>query len=66
MEGFKPLDDTFIIGFGKHKGKALANVPPAYLIYIYENNLFYERSMITNIKLKEYIKDNMELLKKGY
>lgn len=48
-------DDT-LMPFGQHKGVKLANVPAAYLIYIYENYKLSE-------PLKNYIKENLEVLK---
>lgn len=32
------MDDNSIMTFRVHKGKALANVPATYLIFIFENN----------------------------
>ena len=51
-------DDSFVLNFGKHKGKALANVPASYLIYIFENKMVYDN------RLKSYIYDNWGLLRK--
>ena len=52
----KPLEDTDIISFGIHKGKALANVPADYLLYLYDNDK-------CNAKLKAYIESNLDVLK---
>lgn len=43
--------------FGMHKGKALANVPAKYLLYLYNNNL-------DHVSLRQYIEANMDALKK--
>lgn len=52
----KYTDET-VITFGVHKGKKLANVPADYL-------LFLHREGKCSAQLKEYIDDNMEVLKK--
>lgn len=53
------LNDNSILHFGsKHRGKKLINVPASYLLYIYENN--YN----TGIPLRNYIKENLDVLKK--
>lgn len=48
----KQWNDDTIVDFGKYKGKALADVPDAYLIWLYDNNKVYD------IGLKIYIRDN--------
>lgn len=50
------MDDNSLMTFGKYKGVKIANVPASYLIYIYENGRLYG-------DLKEYIEDNLEVLK---
>lgn len=50
--------DQTVINFGKHKGKALANVPAVYLLWIYNNKEF------ENPPLKQYILNNMDALNK--
>lgn len=50
------MDDNSTITFGIHSGKKLCNVPPYYLIWLYENNKCYG-------ELKEYIKENLDVLK---
>ena len=50
------ITDEDLMPFGMHKGKKLANVPPEYLLYIYDN-------FKIQIDLKKYIKDNMDVLK---
>jgi hypothetical protein len=50
-----PLTDKSLMPFGEHKGKALANVPARYLIYIFENFTLHDN-------LKTYIKKNKDVL----
>jgi uncharacterized protein (DUF3820 family) len=50
------MDDNSKMPFGKYQGKQLANVPPEYLVWLYENANVYG-------ELKDYIKDNMDVLK---
>jgi uncharacterized protein (DUF3820 family) len=50
------MEDTDLMPFGIHKGKAMANVPAHYLIWIYENKKCGE-------PVKQYVKDNLEVLK---
>ena len=49
-------DDYTLMTFGKYKGTKLANVPADYLLYLYSNGTFGP--------LKDYIEQNLELLKK--
>lgn len=51
------MTDDSLMPFGVHKGKALANVPAHYLIYIFEQG--YRMSD----ELRAYIRDNMDVLK---
>jgi len=50
------MNDENLMPFGKYKGEKMANVPPDYLIWLYENGKCYG-------ELKDYIKDNMDVLK---
>jgi uncharacterized protein (DUF3820 family) len=50
------IDDNSIMPFGKYKGEKMANVPPDYLIWLYENGKCYG-------DIKQYIAENMEVLK---
>jgi uncharacterized protein (DUF3820 family) len=50
------IDDNSIMPFGKYKGEKMANVPPDYLIWLYENGKCYG-------DIKDYIAENMEVLK---
>lgn len=53
------LKDDSILDYGeKHKGKKLIDVPAQYFLYIYEKNFTMPAS------LKEYIEDNLDVLKK--
>lgn len=47
--------DRTIMPFGKYKGKALANIPAPYLLYLYNEG-------IARDALKRYIEDNMKVL----
>ena len=50
------MTDDSIITFGKYKGQKLANIPPEYLLWLYENSNIYG-------ELKAYIADNLEVIK---
>lgn len=52
----KKFTDTTPMPFGMHKGKALANVPADYFIYLYDNNL-------QPGKLRDYIEENLTALR---
>lgn len=49
------LTDNSLMPFGQHKGVKLANVPPGYLLYIFENFKLHDN-------LKAYIKKNKDVL----
>lgn len=49
------LTDNDPMLFGIHKGKAMANVPDDYLIYLLNNNK-------CNDEIKEYILDNINVI----
>ena len=51
------MNDSSLVPFGEHKGSKLIDVHFNYLIWIYENN------RCGNSELKDYIKDNLEVLK---
>lgn len=49
------MTDDSIIPFGKYAGQKLANVPPDYLLWLYENDKCFG-------ELKTYIKENLEVI----
>lgn len=57
MNHFQKLTDESIMPWGIHKGTKMANVPASYLLYMYDNNK-------CDLPVKEYIKENLEVLKK--
>jgi uncharacterized protein (DUF3820 family) len=50
------MDDNSKMTFGKYAGVKMANIPPDYLLWLYENAKLYG-------EVKEYIEDNMDVLK---
>lgn len=50
------MDANYIMPWGMHKGKALANVPDSYLLWLYEDNKAHGQ-------LKEYIKLNLAAIR---
>jgi len=50
------LTDESIMPIGKYKGEKMANIPPEYLLWLYENGNIYG-------ELKNYIKDNLDVIK---
>ena len=54
---FRKYTDKTVLKYGKHKGKALANVPAGYLIYCFENNLMPPL-------VAHYVSENMDVLQK--
>lgn len=52
------MSDESLMPFGKYKGVRLAEVPDAYLLWIYENNK-------CSGGLKNYIEDNLEAIKEN-
>ena len=57
MSDLKPFDDNSIMPFGKHKGKAMANVPADHLLWLYEQDWLRD-------PVKTYIERNLDVLKK--
>lgn len=51
------LNDRSQMPFGKYQGKAMANVPAQYLIWLYNQGCNHPG-------VKKYILDNLEILKK--
>jgi len=52
----KKLTDESLMPYGKHKGEKMANVPPEYLIWLYDNE-----KCSRDVSL--YIKDNLDVLR---
>lgn len=50
------ITDNSLMPFGKHQGQKMANVPPEYLIWIFENNK-------CTPDVAKYIAENMEVIK---
>jgi len=50
------MTDESIMPFGKYKGQKMANVPPDYLLFIYDNGRLFGG-------VAEYIKENLDVLK---
>jgi len=51
------MTNESIMPIGKYRGEKMANVPPEYLLWMYENtNIIYD-------ELKQYIKDNLDIIK---
>lgn len=53
----EPLHDNSLMPFGKHKGKALVNIPAHYFIWLYNDGC-------THPGVKKYIIDNLDALQK--
>jgi Putative quorum-sensing-regulated virulence factor len=60
MKGYRKnassMKDTDLMPFGKHSGEKMGNVPPDYLIWLFENNKCYGPVL-------DYIKTNEENLR---
>jgi uncharacterized protein (DUF3820 family) len=54
------MNDESVMPLGKYKGEKMANIPPDYLIWLYENAKVYGDVMA---EIKDYIKDNLDVLK---
>ena len=52
------VGDTYKVKLGKYRGQELRNIPPSYLIFIYDNNYYMENPV------KHFICNNYEELKK--
>jgi uncharacterized protein (DUF3820 family) len=50
------MDDESLMPYGKYKGEKMANIPPDYLLWIYENNK-------CTIEVQEYIQNNLDTIK---
>lgn len=53
-----PFTDSDIMPFGQHKGKAMANIPAVYLLYI------YNKGWVQHEGVKKYIVNNLDDLQK--
>ncbi|MFK2681118.1 putative quorum-sensing-regulated virulence factor [Bacteroides fragilis] len=59
------LTDESPMPFGKHKGEKMANVPASYLLWIYDEwTLPSPRFGFVHKEVKEYIEENLDVLKK--
>ena len=52
------LTDESFMPFGRYKGTKLANVPAEYLLWLHGNGISPQHQ-----NLKDYIEDNMDVLK---
>lgn len=50
------MTDESMMPFGKYKGEKMANIPPDYLIWLYDNGKCYG-------EVRKYIADNLDVLK---
>lgn len=51
-----PMTGNSPMPFGKHKGKALANVPDSYLLWLYEEN-------VAKGALLTYLTENIDVIR---
>lgn len=56
-EIMKKLEDTDLMPFGKWKGTAMTDIPASYLLWLYDNDM-------QDGNVKDYIEDNLEILRK--
>lgn len=49
------LKDDSLMPYGKYKGEKMANVPPDYLIWLYDNEKCSD-------SVREYVKENHDAL----
>jgi uncharacterized protein (DUF3820 family) len=57
MPAVIPFTDNTPMPFGMHRGKAMANVPAHYLLWLFDKGCDHEG-------VKQYIIANLDLLKK--
>ena len=50
------MTDESLMPWGAHKGKQMADVPPAYLLWLYENQK-------CSGEVKQYIRENLDVIK---
>ena len=53
----QPLTDQDPMPFGKYRGKAMANVPAVYLLWLYNEGC-------NDMAVRQYITDNLDCLNK--
>lgn len=56
------MKDTDLMPFGKHKGKAMVNVPAQYLLWLWEN-IYKEFCNDLSPEVCKYIHSNLQALK---
>jgi uncharacterized protein (DUF3820 family) len=50
------MTDNSLMPYGKYKGEKMANVPPDYLIWLFENNK-------CSPEVAKYIAENLDVIK---
>ena len=50
------MNDSSLMPYGKYQGQKMANVPPEYLLWIFENNK-------CTSEVAKYISENMDAIK---
>lgn len=50
------MTDNSLMPYGKYKGQKMANIPPDYLIWLFENNK-------CTPEVAKYITENLDVLK---
>lgn len=60
----EPLKDTDLVQNGKYTGKRLIDVPAHWFLWMWEQPWFQRATFEYEVRLREYIKENMEVLKK--
>ena len=50
------MEDSSLMPYGKYKGEKMANVPPDYLLWLYENDKCQNY-------VKNYIIENLDVIK---
>jgi len=49
------VDDNYLMPYGAHKGKKMANIPDDYLIHMYDQDKLWPN-------LRDYVKRNWDVL----
>lgn len=55
--------DDYPMTFGKYRGTLMANVPAAYLLWLWDNSTEFNREKGYNKGVFGYIKENLEVLR---